>query len=89
VKPLSIDARAQREFDAAAIYYEQQQEGLGGDFIAKVEEAYGRMAKMPRAFPIHFKSGMRKCVVRRFPYNIFFEELDDRIWIAAVVHYRR
>jgi toxin ParE1/3/4 len=32
---------------------------------------------------------LRKCFVRRFPYTIFYLELAEQIWIAAVAHQRR
>jgi hypothetical protein len=32
---------------------------------------------------------LRKCFVRRFSYTIFYLELAEQIWIAAVAHQRR
>jgi toxin ParE1/3/4 len=89
MKPVVFDSEARDEFDAAASYYEGQQAGLGDAFVAEVEEATQRIAQMPQAFSIHQLSGLRKCVLRRFPYSLFFLEQEDRIWIAAVAHQRR
>lgn len=89
MKPVVFDSEAKDEFRAAAAYYEAQRPGLGDDFVAEVEQAVQRIAQIPQAFPLHDPSGIRKCVLPRFPYTIFFLELDDRIWIAAVAHQRR
>ena len=89
MKPVVFDSEAKAEFDAAASYYEGQQAGLGDGFAAEVEGATRRVARLPHAFPTHPPSGLRKCVLRRFPYTLFFLEQDDRIWIAAVAHQRR
>lgn len=89
MKPVTFDSEADEEFRAAAAYYEGQQAGLGDDFADEVEQAVQRVAQTPQAFPLYGTSGLRKCLLRRFPYTIFFLELQDRIWIAAVAHQRR
>ena len=89
MKSVTFDSEAEAEFRAAALYYESQRAGLGDDFVAEVEQAVQRIAQTPQAFPLHGSSGLRKCLLRRFPYTIYFLELADRIWIAAVAHQRR
>jgi plasmid stabilization system protein ParE len=89
MKPVTFDSEAEDEFRAAASYYEAQRAGLGDDFAAEVEQAAQRIAQTPQAFPPHGSAGFRKCLLRRFSYTIFFLELPDRIWIAAVAHQRR
>jgi toxin ParE1/3/4 len=89
MKPVIFDSEADKEFRAAASYYEEQRAGLGDEFATQVEQAVERIAQMPQAFPGHGASGLRKCHLRRFPYTLFFLELEDRIWIAAVAHQRR
>lgn len=89
MKPITFDSEAENEFRAAASYYEGQQAGLGDDFVAEVEQAVQRIAQMPQSFPLHGSAGFRKCLLRRFPYTLYFLELQDRIWVAAVAHQRR
>ena len=89
MKPVTFDSESEDEFRAAAAYYEAQRTGLGDDFAAEVEQASQRISLTPQAFPLHGSSGVRKCLLRRFPYTIYFLELPDRIWIAAVAHQRR
>src|SRR4051812_14822615 len=90
MKSVVFDTEENDELHAAAAYYEAQRAGLGDDFMAEVEQAVQRIAQLPQACPVHDAStGVRKLVLRRFPYNLFYLELDDRIWIAAVAHQRR
>ena len=87
--PVVFDSEASEEYREAASYYETRRVGLGEEFTAEIENATRRIAQLPRSFPAHDTSGIRKCVLRRFPYTLFFLELDDRIWIAAVAHQSR
>ena len=89
MKPVVFHPDAEAELDAAMAYYENQRPGLGLDLQAEVERSIGRIRRIPRLFPLHDEKGLRKSPVRRFPYVIFYLELDDRIWIAAVAHQRR
>jgi plasmid stabilization system protein ParE len=89
MKSVTFDSEAEDELRAAASYYENQRAGLGDDFVAEVEQGVQRILQMPQAFPLHSASGLRKCILRRFPYTIYFLDLPDRIWIAAVAHQKR
>jgi toxin ParE1/3/4 len=89
VKPVIFHPEAEAELRAAVAYYEQQRTRLGRDLWAEVERAIGRIQQQPQLFPQHNELGMRKYVIRRFPYTIFYLELDESIWIAAVAHQRR
>jgi len=89
VKPVILHSEAEAELHEAAAHYEKQRTGLGRELRHVVEAAVGRIRVNPNAFPSHGKSGLRKCFVHRFPYTLFFIELDAFIWIAAVAHHRR
>ena len=89
MKPVIFHAEAEAEFRAAIAYYEQQRAGLGGEFRAAVEAAVEEIRRTPQAFAPHGNQGARKRLVRRFPYTIFYVELDEAIWVAAVAHQRR
>jgi toxin ParE1/3/4 len=87
--PVIFHAEAKAELRAATRYYEEQRKGLGREFRTAVEAAIERIQRTPQAFPPYGDEGARKCLVGRFPYTIFYVELEDSIWIAAVAHQRR
>ena len=89
MKPVTLHPEAEQELERASDYYDSQRPGLGADFEAEAEQSLQRVAQMPAAFPPHGSAGVRKCLLPRFPYTIYFVELDDRIWVAAVSHQKR
>ncbi len=63
--------------------------GLGREFRREVEATTARLREHPRVWPQHSVSGTRRARIRRFPYTIFFLELEATLWIIAVAHNRR
>ena len=37
----------------------------------------------------HRIKGIRECPVKRFPYALYYRELSESIWVAAVAHQKR
>jgi len=76
------------EFDAAAMWYEDRQTGLGTEFVSEIDHAVELASSHPDRFPV--KHGNIRCVqARRFPYSVFFRPEADRIVVLAVFHARR
>lgn len=89
MKPVIFHKEATREIRKAILDYEGQREHLGREFRIEVEAAVQRLRRNPRAYPLYDDLGTRKVVLRRFPFTIFFVELEDSFWIAAVAHQKR
>jgi toxin ParE1/3/4 len=79
---------AEAEADHAASYYELQRPGLGREFREELENAVGRIVGNPQLYAMLFDD-VRPCRLKRFPYTVYFADLDDKIWIVAVAHQRR
>jgi toxin ParE1/3/4 len=86
---LRIHSEAKEEARQAARYHETERKGYGKKFRQAIEEACKRIKQNPRAFPRYGVSGLRKCVLQKFRYSIFFAELEDFIWVAAVMHQKQ
>jgi toxin ParE1/3/4 len=80
---------AEQELAEAIAYYDSQRAGLGTRFRDAVEEAVLQLVRTPKAFSPYDRHGTRKYVMRKFPYNLYFLELADVLWIVAVAHQRR
>lgn len=89
MKPVQFHPEAEAELLAAVAYYEDQRPGLGVDLRQEVEAAVGLVRQDPQLFPARPTDGLRKCPVRRFPYAVYYLELDVEIWVAAVAHRKR
>ena len=85
---IEFHPEAYEEMLESARFYEERTEGLGGDFLAAVEETTRRIEQFPDAAPIE-RPGVRKRIVFGFPFTILYERQEDVIFIAAVMHQHR
>ena len=67
-------------------FYESRAKGLGLGLQAKVEEAVAVIRLNPESWPPRGLTGFRKYFVNRFPFTVFYMDLPDCIWIAAIAH---
>jgi len=80
---------AVQDISAAADWYHQQRPGLGSDFLSQVEICVALMLDHPEAFP-RVESDVRRALVRRFPFSLYFRRLDsETIEVVSVLHQRR
>ncbi|MBV8267388.1 MAG: type II toxin-antitoxin system RelE/ParE family toxin [Planctomycetaceae bacterium] len=89
MKPPAIHAEAEAEVGEAIAYYEAQRAGLGREFREDLEDAFTRIRQGPGVHAPIDEQGTRKLRFRRFPYTIYYVELEGSIWIAAVAHQKR
>ena len=79
---------AKEEFDNAAIWYEERQTGLGGQFTSEVKNAVELASIDPERFPAKYRA-IRCVQVCRFPYSVFYLHESLQIVVLAVFHARR
>ena len=79
----------ERELIAVRDYYEQRSPGLGSEFIDEFERQVLRIAATPGRWMV-VTQDIRRSLMRRFPYLIYFRQVDsERIRITVVKHQRR
>jgi len=88
VKPVAFHPAAQVEVEEAAAHYEVQRYGLGQEFRTEFEAALSRIVQNQQMYGVELGE-FRACPLRRFPYTIFYIDLEDRIWLGAVAHQSR
>ena len=86
--PVVLRDEAQAEFDEAFDYYEGQRAGLGVDFVARVQRVFDGIAVNPQQHALVF-ADIRKAVVTRFPYCVFYRADATRVEVLAVFHSHR
>jgi plasmid stabilization system protein ParE len=79
---------AKSDIDDAHSWYEEQQSGLGSEFLDAVALALTRIAEGPLRFPIS-EGDARRALVRRFPYSIYFRVRGEDLRVIAVAHQQR
>jgi len=61
---------------------------LGIEFIAEIALAIERIAAEPYSYPELHKD-VRRALVRRFPYKLWFRLTDSRVTVIACTHAAR
>jgi plasmid stabilization system protein ParE len=69
-------------------WHEGEVAGLGRRFRQAIEALIERMSDNPRQFPTIFKN-VRRALVRRFPYSLFFVVDGDALIVIACFHSSR
>ncbi len=62
---------------------------MGGEFIDEFERQVLQLAARPERWMV-IAGDLRRCLMRRFPYIIYFRRVDsERVRITVVKHQRR
>lgn len=88
MKPAILSPCALCDADDAKRWYDHCDKGLGSEFLRSLDECIGRIGLDPKRNRI-FKPPYRKTLMRRFPYQVVYEDRDDCIWVLAVFHSSR
>lgn len=79
---LIIQEEASLEILEAYIYYENAQKGLGEKFMKQLNKYFLRIQSHPKHFEI--KKYYREAFIKKFPYLIVFDIIDNKIIILSV-----
>jgi len=79
---------ADAELAEARQWYAHQRENLDLEFMERIDDTLSRIVRNPNLYPIVYRT-LRRAVVRRFPFAVFYEVTADEIQIIAVFHSRR
>jgi len=85
---LVSEPQADRDIEATFHWYENEQPGLGLQFLDELRASYDRIVEGPLKYQ-ELRSGIRRALLRRFPYAIYFTVDGDVIVVLAVLHARR
>ncbi len=88
MKKIIIHEKAEKELWHAVEYYEKKVSGLGLDFENEIKYGLFSIQENPTKFT-ETQSGVRRCLLQRFPYIIHFIEYEYYIWVVAFAHTSR
>jgi toxin ParE1/3/4 len=89
VKRAIVHPEADAELLEAMDWYDAKRFGLGLELMEEVRRAIERLESDPALGVRYGRSQVRYYRVSRFPYVIYYQELSDRLSIAAIAHARR
>lgn len=88
MKRVLFRPEARAEVLEAFHWYEEQRPGLGGVFRTCLDLAIERIQKAPLAYAVQHRD-LRRALVDRFPYSIFYRVTPSVIVVVGVIHDRR
>jgi len=86
--PVVFRRIAQIELDEAVSWYERKRVGVSREMRIEIERHLEQIAKQPQRFG-RIRGNVRRAVLRRFPYSIYFVHEVDSIVVLAIFHARR
>ena len=84
-RALVIRPEAAAEIQEAFDWYEAQSKGLGTAFRDSLDAAFDRILDNPNQYATVHRT-IRRALVRRFPYGVFYLVEAKRIVVLAVFH---
>ena len=83
--PIELAPEALVDVAEAFAHYDRVQPELANDFVARIDAALLLVAELPLARPILYRD-VRRVVLRRFPYAIFYRAEVSRVVVLGVRH---
>ena len=85
---LRLRPEAEADLQEASGWYDDQKDGLGDEFLAEVERSLALIQDNPRLHAEIHKN-VRRALLRRFPYGLFYLIEAEAVVVLAVLHHSR
>ena len=86
---LILTEKAEKDLDDAYHWYEKQEPGLGKQVIRCIDAKIATINRHPLHHPVVQNENVRRALVNRFPFSVYFEYEEELITIFAILHQRR
>lgn len=87
-RKLVLRPEAENDIAGAAQWYEEQRSGLSIEFRSALDQTFTAIEKNADLYTPIYRE-LRRALLRRFPYAVFYVERADNIIVAAVLHTSR
>lgn len=85
---LELHELAEAELWEAVDWYDSKKNRLGKLFARELQEIMQSIRKHPTRFPKIHKE-IRKAVLKKFPYVVIYEILNDTVFVLSIFHTSR
>lgn len=86
--PIVFHPDAVEEAKAARQWYAERSQSAADSFLVELDHGIEAIAQSPDRWP-PFKQGTRRYLFHRFPFQLIYRVVNDRIEVVAVAHGRR
>ena len=84
--PLILTEKAQEDLDDAFLWYEDQEPGLGKELIRCIDAKIAELNRHPLHHQVVQSDRVRRALINRFPFSIYFVNEEKLITIFAILH---
>jgi plasmid stabilization system protein ParE len=85
---LTLRPEADEDVRAAAMWYDTERPGLGTEFTRAAGALFASLEREPLLSPIA-EGDVRRALLRRFPYAVYFTVDAEGVLVLACLHVRR
>jgi len=85
---LVVRPEASAHIAEAFSWYQAQRDDLGWELKAELDAAFRLVQQAPEAGPVAYR-GLRRMLLNRFPYAVYYTLTPELIEIRALIHDRR
>ena len=82
---VTIRPEAENDLIAARDWYDERRSGLGDEFLDEISLAMLQLESSPERERLYYRN-FRRIIVRRFPYKVFYQIIDNRVVVFRVLH---
>jgi len=86
--PVVFRRRFQDDLGAGFDWYEEQRSGLGQEFLSAVQSTLRSIEQFPEMF-VFIHRDVRRAIVSRFPFAVFYLIESRRVVVLRVLHTAR
>jgi plasmid stabilization system protein ParE len=86
--PVVFRRRFQDDLGAGFDWYEKQRSGLGEEFLSAVQSTLRSIEQFPEMF-VSIHRDVRRAIVSRFPFAVFYVVESRRVVVLRVLHTAR
>ncbi len=88
IDQIIIRPEAEVDLKDAFSWYEEQNPGLGLEFLRCIDACFDVILQSPTLFQTIYKN-IRRALPHRFPYGIFYIVEENKVIVLAVLHAKR
>lgn len=82
---LIITPEAEEDLAEVFLWYESMRKSLGHDFLLQIESGFRLIEREPLLFETQYK-GVRRYLIERFPYKIFYRVEHETVVVLAILY---
>lgn len=83
-----IRPEAEAELTRAYEWYEEQRHGLGDALLLSIDATISTIKRNPDFYP-KIRKTIRRALVRRFPFGVYYTIRGSAVVVLAIFHARR